>query len=136
MSRKFDPEEHIIGLNTLKSQLALTPFDSDTIRKGFKSCGIPSNNLFFSIFKKSDILKCIGEDLYCFINPNKPIHFTKLSEIYREYSKKSDIYRNRWHDKKNCKNLLSRSDIRDAIKLLKSNGIEIIIKRQGMYFSI
>ena len=85
MAKKFDAEAHIVGLNTLRYQLAKTPFTRDTIREGFKSCGIPSNLLFWSVFFNSGLIQQIGEDLYCFNDPTKPIHFLKLDRIYREY---------------------------------------------------
>ena len=45
MAKKFDAEAHIVGLNTLRNQLAKTPFTSDTISEGFKICCIPSNQV-------------------------------------------------------------------------------------------
>ena len=88
MAKKFDAEAHIVGLNTLRYQLAKTPFTSDTIREGFKSCGIPSNLVFWKVFSHSGLVKQIGDDLYCFNNPNKPIHFHKLNEIIRNTKRK------------------------------------------------
>ena len=127
MARKFDAEAHIIDLNTLRHQLAKIPFTSDTIREGFKSCGIPSNALFWAVFSNSELVQKIGDNLYCFRNPDKPIHFHRLGDIYKEYKKRVTIYHNKWSDKKKRKDILKRPDIQDAIKLLQDNGFTIVI---------
>ena len=124
MAKKFDAEAHIVGLNTLRLQLAKTPFTSDTIREGFKSCGIPSNPVFWTVFSNSELVKQIGDDLYCFNNPNK------LNEIYKEYQKKVNTYHNKWYDKKRRKDVLKRPDIQAAIKLLRENGMDVVLSVQ------
>lgn len=130
MAKKFNAEAHIVSLNTLRVQLAKTPFTSDTIREGFKSCGIPSNPVFWILFRKSGLVKQIGEDLYRFNDPSRPIHFNKLSEIYREYKDKRNAYYNKWYDKRKRKDILRRPDIQAAIKLLKENGMDVVISVQ------
>ena len=130
MAKKFDAEAHIVGLNTLRYQLAKTPFTRDTIREGFKSCGIPSNLLFWSVFYNSGLIQQIGEDLYCFNDPTKPIHFLKLDRIYREYKEKVSMYHNKWYDKKRRKDIFKRPDIQAAIKLLNDNGLDVVIRVQ------
>lgn len=136
MAKQFDAEAHIVGLNTLRQQLAKTPFTSDTIREGFKSCGIPSNPVFWTVFSNSGLVKQIGDDLYCFNNPNKPIHFHKLSEIYKEYQKKVNAYHNKWYDKKRRKDVLKRPDIQAAIKLLRENGMDVVLSIQKICLDI
>ena len=138
MARKFDAEAHIVDLNTMRTQLAKIPFTSDTIREGFKSCGIPSNALFWAVFSNSELVQKIGNDLYCFRNPDKPIHFHRLGDIYKEYKKRVTIYHNKWCDKKKRKDILKRPDIQDAIKLLQDNGFTIVIgvKNIGMQYLI
>lgn len=130
MARKFDAEAHIVDLNTLRCQLAKIPFTSDTIRDGLKSCGIPSNLLFWSVFSNSGLIKQIGEDLYCFNDPAKPIHFLKLDKIYKEYQRRVNMYHNKYHDKKKRKDVFKRSDIRAAIKLLNDNGLDVVVRVQ------
>lgn len=128
MARRFDAEAHIISLNKLRVELARTPFTSDTIRKGFKSCGIPSNLMFWNTFRNFGLVSMIGEDLYCFNDPRKPIHFTKLNEIYKKYQEKINVYHNKWYDKKKRKDVLKRPDIQAAIKLLNDNGLDVILR--------
>lgn len=128
MAKKFDAEAHIVALNTLRYQLAKTPFTSNIIREGFKSCGIPSNLVFWTVFCNSGLVKQIGDDLYCFNSPNKPIHFHKLGRIYREYKNKVNTYHNNWYDKKRRKDILKRPDIQAAIKLLRENGMDVVQK--------
>lgn len=134
MNKKFDAEAHITNLNKLRIELAKIPFTSDTIRKGFKSCGIPSNLLFWSVFRNSGLVSMIEEGLYCFNDPRKPIHFTKLSEIYRQYQEKTTVYHNKWHDKKKQKDVLKRQDIQAAIKLLNENGFDVVLKIQKICY--
>ena len=136
MARKFDAESHIVDLNTLRIQLIKTPFTSNTIREGFKNCGIPSNLLFWTIFSSSGLVQRVGKDLYCFRNPNKPIYFHRLEDIYKEYKKRVTVYHNKWYDKKQRRDVLKRSDIQDAIKLLQNNGFTIVIdvKNLGIQF--
>ena len=136
MARQFDAEAHIVGLNTLRHQLAKTPFTSNTIREGFKSCGIPSNPVFWTVFSNSGLVKQIGDDSYCFNNPNKPIHFHKLNEIYKEYQKKVNAYHNKWYDKKRRKDILKRPDIQAAIKLLRENGMDVVLSVQKICLDI
>lgn len=128
MARKFDAESHIVDLNSLRIQLANIAFTSDTLREGFKNCNIPSNPIFLNEFFKSGLITQIGKDLYCFTNPSKPIHFNKLNDIYKEYKKKSDKYHNKWYNKEKRKNVLKRSDIQAAIRLLNENGMEVIFR--------
>lgn len=126
MTKRFDAETSIVYLNTLRVQLSNTTFTEDTIRKGFKNCKIPSNALFWSEFRNSGIVIKVGEDLYCFKNPNKPIHFRMLNEIYKRYKDRADLYYNKWYDKKRRKNVLKNSEIQAAIKLLNDNGFEVL----------
>ena len=130
MPRKFNAETHIIELNILRNQLAKISFSSDTIREGFKNCGIPSNALFWAVFSNSGLVKQIGRNLYCFNNPNKPIHFYRLDAIYKEYQKKVNAYHNKWYDNKKHKDILKRPDIQAAIKLLRENGMDVVVNVQ------
>lgn len=127
MAKKFDAKAHIVGLNTLRIQIAKTPFTSNTIREGFKSYGIPSNTLFWTVFSNSELIQKMGDGLYCFRNSDKPIHFHMLEDIYKEYKKRVTIYHNKWSDRKKHKDILKRHDIQDAIKLLQNNGFTVAI---------
>ena len=127
MNRKFNAEEYIVGLNILRHQLSESLFTSNKIREEFKNCGIPSNMLFWTVFSNSGLVQKVENNLYCFKNPDKPIHFCKLESIYKEYKERATIYYNRWYNKKKHKNLLERHDIQDAIKLLQDNGFTIVI---------
>lgn len=126
MARKFDAEQCIILLNELRVQLNSTPFTEKMIREGFKSCKIPSNALFWSVFRSSGIVKQIGDNLYCFIKPEKPIYFRMLQEIYKKYKDKSDQYHDKWYTKKRRKNTLDSPEVQAAIKLLNECGFEVI----------
>lgn len=130
MARRFNAEAHIVSLNRLRVELTDIPFTSNIIRKGFKSCGIPSNLVFWNIFRNSGLVSMTGEDLYYFNDPRKPIHFTKLDELYKKYQEKINVYHNKWYDKKKRKDILKRPDIQAAIKLLRENGMDVVVSVQ------
>ena len=134
MPKKFNAEEHIIGLNTLRLRLIKAPFTSEVIREGFKDCGIPSNPAFWYEFRSSGLISIVDKDLYCFNEPKKPIHFAKLNEIYRKYQEKSSAYYNKWYNKNKRKDVLKRPDIQAAIKLLNENGLDVVLKVQKICY--
>ncbi len=129
--RTFNAKEHITYLNIIRIQFAETTFNSSTIRNAFKSCGIPSNLVFWSEFCKSGLVKKINTDTYSFTNSRTPVHFHKLNTIYEEYKKKVDIYHERQNEKqvekKEAGNILNDKDINDAIRLLLQNGFTVSI---------
>ena len=88
------------------------------------------------VFSNSGLVKQIGDDLYCFNNPNKPIHFHKLNVIYKEYKEKVNAYHNKWYDKKRRKDVLKRPDIQAAIKLLRENGMDVVLSVQKICLDI
>lgn len=127
MSRtKFNSEAHIASLNALRAKLANTVFTSSTLRIEFKECGIPSNLAFWYFFQNSDIITKISEDRFCFSNPNKPIHFQKLEEVYKRYAEKQNQYQNKYRNKKKQSNIFKSAEIQAAIKLLNDNGMIVI----------
>lgn len=126
MARRFDVREHVAYLNTIRISLSRTYFTSATIREHFRNSGIPSNMLFWSIFSNSGLLKKVGKDQYCF-ESNLPIHFKTFAEIYNTYKSKANSYTTKWQNKKNRKQLLKRPDIQAAIKLLKANGMDVVV---------
>lgn len=135
MTKKFNAKAHIVALNTLRIQLAL-PFTSKIIRQGLKECNLPSNALFWTIFLNSGLVTRIAKDLFVFTNPKEPIHFSKLDAIYRDYNNRMLTYHNRWYYKKKQQNILNREDIQAAIKLLKENGMMILVNSKNIYHSI
>ena len=136
MAKKFKAEEHIVALNALRIQLINTTFNSSMIRAEFKNCGIPSNMLFWTVFCNSGLIGIVGKDLYCFKDFDKPIHFRRLGEIYKEYQTRVNSYHNKWNDKRKHKDILKRSDIQAAIKLLQDNGIDVVININKLYHNI
>lgn len=130
MSRtKFNSEAHIASLNALRAKLANNVFSVSTIRIELRECGIPSNLSFCSFFLNSDIITKIDEDRFCFSNPNKPIHFQKLEEIYKKYLEKQNQYQNKYLNKKKQSDIIKRADIQAAITLLNDNGMIVISQK-------
>lgn len=125
--KEFDSKEYIADLNILCAQLRNTPFTNEIIRSGFKKIGLPSNILFWDVFRKILNIQRIEGDLYCFHN-SKPIYISKLDLIYNEYKERWKQYYNNWYNKKRRVDTLKRDDIQEAIKLLNDNGFEVVRK--------
>ncbi len=128
MSRKFNTAAHIADFNTLRTKTANQPFSDRHLKEMLKSCGIISNSIFLSTLFDSGIFRQTEQGLFCFNNPDKPIHVNKLDQIYQKYKKKVDMYRHNRVNKKKIKDMMERPDIRAAIALLRENGMEVYKK--------
>ncbi len=128
----FKANEHISYLNAFREQLGSIPATEIDFRSALKHCGLPSNLVFWSEFKHSNIISKIGKDLYCFTEPDKPINYKKLEVIYKKYKKRSECYKNTWIANKNGNALFVRPDIIEAIKLLTDNGFEVIMRANNL----
>ena len=113
--RKFSAVAHIKDLNELKTNMANGFLNSEEFRLKLKSCGLPSNVLFWTFFKSSGIIRRIGNNSYVWVDES-PIHYTVLQSIYREYQKKVNHYAKTRQEKvKRCED---STRIKKAISLL------------------
>ena len=121
---KFDPMEHIEALNTLRKATIGKYFGEKEFRVLLKTCGLPSNPVFFVEFSKNILTKNNGQYTW---RPDKikSIHFTDLGYAYEQYSARTKSYMNKWRNKKRQCNTLNKAEIDKAVKLLKENGFEI-----------
>lgn len=128
--RKFSAIAHIKDLNELKTNMANSFLNSEEFRLKLKSCGLPSNVLFWTFFKSSGIIRRIGNNSYVWVDES-PIHYTVLQAIYREYQKKVNHYAKTRQEKvKRCED---STRIKKAISLLKEYGYKIWETHNGYF---
>lgn len=131
--RKFSAVAHIKDLNELKTNMANSFLNSEEFRLKLKSCGLPGNGLFWTFFKSSGIIRCIGNNSYVWVDKS-PIHYTVLQGIYREYQKKVNHYAKTRQEKvKRCED---STRIKKAISLLKEHGYKIWETHNGYFKEI
>lgn len=122
--RSFKAKDHIKAFNTLRLQYGKT-FTEEEFRESLKRNNIPSNPIFFAELKRSGVINRIHENIYAFMNPNKPIHYMELQEMYISYQKKVDEYKETCRRNKLRKEEEENGKVKEAINLLKSRGFEI-----------
>ena len=59
-----------------------------------------------------------------------------LLTFYEQYKEKVNAYHNKWYDKKRRKDVLKRPDIQAAIKLLRENGMDVVLSVQKICLDI
>lgn len=131
----FKAIEHIKQLNMLKRDMvhAGVPVSSEDFRAAFKTCGIPSNLIFWMEFRNSGLLTRVEGHLFVWTSAVSPIHHQQLQSIYNSYQKKINAVRDRYLEKKAREELLKSKEIEDAINLLKENGFEIFAPKGNLY---
>lgn len=87
MSKKaFEPYDCIAALNTVKNGLQMTerPFTKEKLLVGLKGCGLPTNNIFWSAFRNSEILQEVSRGQFMF-KSKSPIYVGELVKIRHRY---------------------------------------------------
>lgn len=125
---------HIMELNEFKRKLLRdkAPVTAETFRNGLKECGIPSNILFWTEFKKSGIITEVEGNMYVW-KTRFPIHHLTLQAIYKRYQSKVNAYNKVRVEKEKDKKKEVRKQLREAIDLLKSHGFEIFAPNKDLY---
>ena len=82
--RVFNAEEHIKAVNKFRLAMNGGKFTKEQILDVFKKDGIQSKKHFWDKFKKSVIIKKVGQNEYIFAS-DQPIHYAALGKVYREY---------------------------------------------------
>lgn len=131
----FRAIEHIKQLNMLKKDMvrAGVPVSSEDFRAAFKTCGIPSNAMFWVEFRNSGLLTRVEGHLFVWTSEVSPIHHQQLQSIYNSYQRKINAVRDRYLEKKARQELLKSKEIEDAVNLLKENGFEIFAPKGNLY---
>lgn len=80
----FNAEERIRAINTFRITMDGKPFTKEQILTMFKENKIPANSNFWSVFRKSGIIKEVSKGLFTFAS-DKPIYYGVLEKIYRQY---------------------------------------------------
>ena len=81
----FNAKERIPAINKFRTAMNGNPFTKEQLLNMFKENNIPSNSTFWSIFRKSGIIKEVTKGQYVFTS-NKPIFYGSLERIYRQYN--------------------------------------------------
>lgn len=124
----FNSRNCTIAINEIRENFLISKFTKDCILNAFKNSGIPSNELFWIEFSKSNILTKVNKDIYRFSKPFEPIYINDFTRIYLSYKEKRDRYQNKWRDGKKKRKLMKSEEIQNAIKLLNNLGYEIVKK--------
>ena len=134
MRSAFKALEHIEKLNEFKQDTlqGAAPVSKETILNRFKSCGIPSNEAFWSQFLASGLLVKVEGNLYVW-KTKHPIHHQKLEGIYLRYQSKMKGYMSSYKQNLEARKLKREQEIQYHINFLKSLGYEIYAP-VGEYF--
>lgn len=134
MRAAFKALDHIKKLNELKRDIihGAAPVSKKEILEGFKACGIPSNEAFWSQFLASGLLVKVEGNLYVW-KTKHPIHYQKLKGIYLRYQSKLKGYMSNY--KQNLQERVRQREekIQYHVNFLKSLGYEIYAP-VGKYF--
>lgn len=130
----FQAIAHISELNELKRAIlhGAAPVSKEEILRGFKSCGIPSNEAFWSQFLASGLLVKVEGNFYVW-KTKHPIHHRMLQAIYLKYQHKINSYARTYKEKKAKLQAAKDKEIDEAINLLKDKGFEIFVPYKGLY---
>lgn len=131
----FRAIEHIKQLNMLKKDMvrAGVPISSEDFRAAFKTCGIPSNAMFWVEFRNSGLLTKVEGHMFVWTSAVSPIHHQQLQSIYNTYQKRINRNSDAYRERKKKRELLRSKEIEDAINLLKENGFEIFAPKGNLY---
>lgn len=80
----FNAEERIRAINTFRIAMNGKTFTKEQILTMFKENKIPANSNFWSVFRKSGIIKEVSKGQFAFAS-DKPIYYGVLEKIYRQY---------------------------------------------------
>lgn len=128
----FDPKKCIGPLNNAKQALQWknVPFDKETLLNNLKACGLPTNNIFWSALRKSNILQEVSKGKYMFTS-KEPIFVGALEEVKKSYQGIIKKHNNK-QSKKKVEDTLEipendpKAMTQFAIDLLKEQGYKIL----------
>lgn len=81
----FDAEERNKAINKFRIAMDGKPFTKEQILTIFKENKIPSNSTFWSVFRKSGVIKEVSKGQFVFAS-DKPVFYKVLEKIYYQYS--------------------------------------------------
>lgn len=80
----FNAKEHIPAINKFRIAMNGKSFTTKELLDVFRENNIPSNATFWSVFRKSGIIKEVGKGQYVFAS-NEPVFYGELGKVYRQY---------------------------------------------------
>lgn len=128
-NRGFDPAVCIKPLNNIKRALLLRegPFSRESMVLSLKNCGLPTNSVFWRIFKSS-ILQEVSKGQFMFIDTN-PIFVGVLNKIKSDYNRIIQQYTKgkKSEEVRVIEPEHKVDEVQDAINLLKSKGYLVYV---------
>jgi len=128
--KPFKARNHIAELNKFRIDLANETLPEDQFKNELKKCGVLSNRLFLIALKHSGIIE-VQNGRFSFLNPQKPIHYSVLQDIYTAYISRQRDYLQKRRNKELTEAKLE--EVQNAIELLKEYNFEVYAP-VGMYF--
>lgn len=80
----FNAKERIPAINKFRIAMNGKSFTKKELLDMFRENNIPSNATFWSVFRKSGIIKEVGKGQYVFTS-DKPVFYGDLEKVYRQY---------------------------------------------------
>lgn len=96
----FCAKDHIQAINIFRIALNGNSFTKDKLKQVLKNEGIPSNTVFINTLRKAPVLTQVGKDKFKFANPNKPVIYSLLDKVYKDYQNKMRTYQQTYREKK------------------------------------
>lgn len=123
----FNSEERISAINKFRIAMNGNPFTKEQILAMFKESRIPTNPTFWSVFRKSGIIKEVSKGQFAFASDN-PVFWGDLERIYRQYKNIRKKYTKLPESAENQKEEDKYSS-EDALKALEAFSIEFLKER-------
>lgn len=108
----FNAKERIPAINKFRIAMNGNPFTKEQLLNMFKENNIPSNSTFWSVFRKSGIIKEVAKGQYVFAS-DKPIFYGSLEKVYRQYNSLLKKYKAQKSQEEN--NEPNKEDVEDTV---------------------
>lgn len=135
--RSFDPKECIGALNNFKRAMQLRdqPFSKETVLTALKNCNLPTNSVFWTVFRNSGIIQETSKGKYMFTSKD-PIYIGLLEHVKKSYQTAVKKYGGAKSEKK--KDIPEpkespKMDIQSAIDFLKKQGYKVLLPIGVLY---
>lgn len=103
--KMFVAKDHIKAINIFREALNGNSFTREELKQTLKNGGIPSNTVFINTLRKTPVLTQVGKDRFKFSNPNRPVYYGLLDQVYKDYRIKTRMYQQAYRKKKKLKAL-------------------------------
>lgn len=108
----FNAKERIPAINKFRIATNGKPFTKEQLLNMFKENNIPSNSTFWSVFRKSGIIKEVAKGQYVFTS-DRPIFYGTLEKIYLQHNSLLKKYKAQKPKEEN--NKPNREEVKDTV---------------------